>query len=60
MIHPSQRTTVSAAICTYNRYPLLEKSIDSLIAQNIAADQYKIIIVDNSPANATALEFKER
>lgn len=60
MIHPSQRTTISAAICTYNRYHLLEKSIDSLIAQNIDADQYKIIIVDNSPANATALEFKER
>jgi len=60
MIHPSQRTTISAAICTYNRYHLLEKSIDSLIAQNIDANQYKIIIVDNSPANATALEFKER
>ncbi len=53
-------TRISAAICTYHRYDLLEKSIASLIAQNIDADQYKIIIVDNSPANETATQFKER
>ena len=60
MIHIPERKRISAAICTYNRYDLLEKSIQSLTVQSIGADQYNIIIVDNSPANATAIEFKAR
>lgn len=54
------KTIISAAIATYNRYDLLEKCIESLLAQNIAADQFKIIVIDNSPANENALEFKTR
>ncbi len=60
MIHQPEKSRISAAICTYNRYDLLEKSIASLIAQNIDTDQYKIIIIDNSPANETARQFQER
>ena len=57
---PLPETKISAAISTYNRYDLLDKCIASLIAQNIPADQFKIVIIDNSPANETASKFKER
>lgn len=54
------KTIISAAIATYNRYDLLEKCIESLLAQNIPADQFKIIVIDNSPANENADAFKTR
>ena len=60
MIRQAQKARITAAICTYNRYNLLENSIASLVAQNIEPDQYRIIIVDNSPANPSAKEFKDR
>lgn len=40
---------VAVAICTYNRYDLLPKAIDSVIAQNFPIDQYEIIVIDNTP-----------
>lgn len=54
------KTIISAAIATYQRYDLLEKCIESLLAQNIPADQFKIIVIDNSPTNETANKFRQR
>jgi glucosyl-dolichyl phosphate glucuronosyltransferase len=51
-------TLITAAIPTYDRYALLEKCIESLVAQSIPAEQFKIIIIDNSPLNETANKFR--
>jgi glucosyl-dolichyl phosphate glucuronosyltransferase len=53
-------TRITAAVPTYNRYDLIERCIESLIAQDLDANQYKIVIVDNSPATETAEVFKNR
>ena len=40
---------IAAAICTYNRYDILKKSIDSLINQSLDNDQYEVWVIDNTP-----------
>ena len=40
---------ITAVICTYNRYDLLKKAVDSLALQSLPRDAYEIVIVDNSP-----------
>lgn len=40
---------ISVAICTYNRYDLLEKAVESLKHQTLSSDAFDIFIVDNSP-----------
>src|SRR6516165_6307285 len=51
---------LSAVICTYNRYDLLPAAIESLVNQNLPADSFEIIVVDNSPDQAGATRFGER
>jgi len=48
---------ITAAICTYDRYDVLEKAIESLCQQTLDSNQYKIIIVDNSPDHQKAKAF---
>ena len=43
---------IAAVICTYDRYDLLPKAIESLSKQTLAADKFQIIVVDNSPDHA--------
>ncbi|WP_413167433.1 glycosyltransferase [Capilliphycus salinus ALCB114379] len=40
---------IAATICTYNRYNVLAKAIESVRNQTLSKDQYKILIIDNSP-----------
>ncbi len=40
---------ISAVICTYKRYDLLKKAIESLISQSIPSSEYEILIIDNTP-----------
>lgn len=40
----------SAVICTYHRYDLLPRAIESLRAQTLSASDYDIWVIDNSPA----------
>lgn len=40
---------IAVAICTYNRYDLLPKAIDSVIAQEFPKDEYEILVIDNTP-----------
>lgn len=40
---------ISAVICTYKRYDLLKKAIESLISQSISPSEYEILIIDNTP-----------
>src|SRR5262249_37072141 len=48
---------LSAVICTYNRYDLLPAAIESLVKQDLPADSFAIIVVDNSPDQARAKRF---
>ena len=45
----SGNPVITAVICTYERYDLLEAALTSLKQQTLSADKYSIIVVDNSP-----------
>lgn len=49
--------TISAIICTYERYDLLPKAIGSLAKQTLAYDDFEIIVVDNSPDHAYSAQI---
>ena len=40
---------VAVAVCTYNRYDVLDKAIESLKHQTVPEDEFDIYIIDNSP-----------
>ncbi len=40
---------IAAVICTYNRYDVLPKAIGKLTEQTLAAEKYRIMVIDNSP-----------
>lgn len=45
---------ITAVICTYNRYDLLAKAVESLERQTLAKPRFEVMIVDNSPDLARA------
>lgn len=47
----------SIVICTYDRYDVLPKAINSCLEQSLPTDSFEIIIVDNSPDHVAAREF---
>ncbi|MEM7596791.1 MAG: glycosyltransferase [Pseudomonadota bacterium] len=47
----------SVVICSYNRYHLLGSAIQSCLDQDIGADAFEMIVVDNSPDHAAAEKF---
>jgi glycosyltransferase involved in cell wall biosynthesis len=51
---------IAAVVCTYNRYDLLPKAIQSLAQQSVGAADYKIVIVDNSPDHEAAARYAEQ
>ena len=54
------KPVISAVICTYNRYDVLEQAIQSCLDQRLEASKFDIIIVDNSPDIEFATSFGER
>ena len=40
---------ISAVICTYRRYEVLGEVLSSVLAQDVGAGRYEIVVVDNSP-----------
>lgn len=50
---------ISAVICTYNRYNVLEKAIKSLEKQTLTASDFEILIIDNSPDFIVSEEVKK-
>ena len=38
---------ISVQICSYNRWPLLKRSLEALFAQNLPKDLYEIVFVDD-------------
>jgi glycosyltransferase involved in cell wall biosynthesis len=51
---------IAAVICTYNRYDLLPKAIQSLAMQSLDRAQYKVVVVDNSPDHEAAARYGEQ
>lgn len=51
---------ISACICTYNRYDLLEQCIESLTRQTLEASKFSILIMDNSPDAEKAMVEKKK
>lgn len=52
--------TLCAAICTYNRYDLLQLAVESLTRQRDVDDRLTILIIDNSPDEAVAALERNR
>jgi glycosyltransferase involved in cell wall biosynthesis len=48
-----QELLVSIIVCTYNREKLLEKTLLSLVEQDLAGDAYEIVVVDNASSDNT-------
>jgi glycosyltransferase involved in cell wall biosynthesis len=44
---------ISVVVCTHNRRALLEHAVRSLAGQDLAADQYEVIVVDNASTDGT-------
>ncbi|MBY0565187.1 MAG: glycosyltransferase [Hyphomonadaceae bacterium] len=51
---------LAAVICTYNRYDVLPGAIESVLQQDIDANDLDIIVVDNSPDQTEAARFAAR
>ena len=51
---------ISAVICTYDRYDELPGAIESLLTQDLAADQYEILVIDNLPTHENFSRFQRR
>jgi glycosyltransferase involved in cell wall biosynthesis len=51
---------ITVCICTYNRYELLPKAIDSALAQSLNREEFRVLVIDNSPDHASAEAFGER
>ena len=48
---------VTAAVCTFNRYAMLADCLAALGEQSLPADQYQVLVVDNSPDRERAQSF---
>jgi glycosyltransferase involved in cell wall biosynthesis len=51
---------ISAVICTYKRYDLLDRAIESCIAQTLPKKLYEILVIDNTPPCAERAAFAEK
>jgi glycosyltransferase involved in cell wall biosynthesis len=51
---------ITISICTYDRYDVLPKAIESAAQQSIGAAQYRVLVVDNSPDHARARAIGKR
>lgn len=51
---------ITAVVCTFDRYQLLEGALAALALQTLTQGDYRILVVDNSPDRAKAEAFRER
>jgi glucosyl-dolichyl phosphate glucuronosyltransferase len=51
--------SITAAICTYDRYDTLPKAIISLTHQSLSNERFEIVVVDNSPDHDRSHEISE-
>jgi GT2 family glycosyltransferase len=50
----SDRPLISVVLPTYERAPLLERSLESLTTQTLSRSQFEVIVVDDGSSEATA------
>jgi glycosyltransferase involved in cell wall biosynthesis len=56
---PEQPVAVSVVVATHNRVPLLQKTLDALLAQQTPADlNWEILIVDNASTDGTRIAVR--
>jgi len=48
---------IALCICTYDRYDLLPKAIESAAKQSLSPSEYEILVIDNSPDGERAEAF---
>ena len=51
------RCEIALCICTYDRYDVLPKAVESVMRQSLGANRYEILVIDNSPEPARAFAF---
>ena len=51
---------VTVVVCTFDRYERLPRAIESVMRQDLPADDYRITVVDNSPERARSREMSLR
>lgn len=54
---------ISVVICTYNGQKYLKRTLQSLIEQNLSAEAYEILVINNNSTDATAqitVEFQQQ
>lgn len=54
------RTKITVSICTYERYDVLPKAIESVLNQSLASELFRILVVDNSPDHERAKAYGAR
>jgi glycosyltransferase involved in cell wall biosynthesis len=52
--------SITICICTFDRYDLLPKAIESALTQSIDPSEFRVMVVDNSPDHKKAREFGQR
>ena len=50
---------ITIAVCTYNRFKLLHKCLESLKNQSLPKHEYMILVIDNSLNYKTSEEFRD-
>ena len=53
-------TSLTACVCTYQRYDILHECLAALLKQKLADARYEILVVDNSPNEIEAISFRDR
>lgn len=51
---------ITVAVCTYDRYELLDSCLAALAAQLLPTTEFECIVVDNSPSRARSLAESQR
>ena len=52
--------SLTACVCTYQRYDILGDCLDALLKQSTVNTDYSILVVDNSPNESDAKAFRQR
>jgi len=56
----SSSPRICVSICSYDRYPLMGRAIESALSQSLDRSQYEIIVVDNSPDLEKATTWQKK